>query len=123
MYRTGDLCRWSDDGQMEYISRMDNQVKIRGYRIELGEVESCASRFEGIRQAVAVIKELSGSNTLCLYYTAEEPDKTIDADELRRFMAHTLADYMVPTTYTQLDAMPLTPNGKIDRSLDRKSVV
>ena len=115
MYRTGDLCRWSDDGQMEYIGRMDNQVKIRGYRIELGEVESCASRFEGIRQAVAVIKELSGSNTLCLYYTAEEPDKTIDADELRRFMAHTLADYMVPTTYTQLDAMPLTPNGKIDR--------
>ena len=115
MYRTGDLCRWSDDGQMEYIGRMDNQVKIRGYRIELGEVESCASRFEGIRQAVAVIKELSGSNTLCLYYTAEEPDKTIDADELRRFMAHTLADYMVPTIYTQLDAMPLTPNGKIDR--------
>jgi amino acid adenylation domain-containing protein len=115
MYRTGDLCRWSDDGQMEYIGRMDNQVKIRGYRIELGEVESCASRFEGIRQAVAVIKELSGSNTLCLYYTAEEPDKTIDADELRRFMAHTLADYMVPATYTQLDAMPLTPNGKVDR--------
>ena len=115
MYRTGDLCRWSDDGQMEYIGRMDNQVKIRGYRIELGEVESCASRFEGIRQAVAVIKELSGSNTLCLYYTAEGPDKTIDADELRRFMAHTLADYMVPATYTQLDAMPLTPNGKIDR--------
>ena len=115
MYHTGDLCRWNDDGQMEYIGRMDNQVKIRGYRIELGEVESCASRFEGIRQAVAVIKELSGSNTLCLYYTAEEPDKTIDADELRRFMAHTLADYMVPTTYTQLDAMPLTPNGKIDR--------
>ena len=115
MYRTGDLCRWSDDGQMEYIGRMDNQVKIRGYRIELGEVESCASRFEGIRQAVAVIKELSGSNTLCLYYTAEGPDKTIDADELRRFMAHTLADYMVPATYTQLDAMPLTPNGKVDR--------
>ena len=115
MYHTGDLCRWNDDGEMEYIGRIDNQVKLRGYRIELGEVESCASRFGGIRQAVAVIRELSGSNALCLYYTAEEPDKTIDTDELRRFMGKTLADYMVPAAYTQLDALPLTPNGKVDR--------
>ena len=115
MYHTGDLCRWNEDGEMEYIGRIDDQVKLRGYRIELGEIEACASRFGGIRQAVAVIRELSGSNALCLYYTAEEPDKTIDTDELRRFMGKTLADYMVPAAYTRLDALPLTPNGKVDR--------
>ena len=115
MYHTGDLCRWNADGLMEYVARKDSQVKLRGFRIEFGEVESCASRFEGIRQAVAVIRELSGSNTLCLYYTAEEPDKTIDTGELRRFMAQTLADYMVPAAYAQLDTLPLTPNGKVDR--------
>ena len=115
MYHTGDLCRWNEEGQLEFLGRIDDQVKLHGFRIELGEIEACASRFEGIRQTVAVIKELAGSNTLCLYYTTEGPDKTIDADELRRFMAQTLTEYMVPAAYTQMDALPLTPNGKVDR--------
>ncbi|MGX8682341.1 MAG: condensation domain-containing protein, partial [Bacteroidales bacterium] len=116
MYRTGDLCRWNDEGLLEFLDRVDSQVKLRGYRIELGEIETCAVHFDGIRQAVAVVKTLSGSDAICLYYTVDEPKKSIDTDELRRFMAQTLAAYMVPTAYMQLDTMPLNANGKIDRS-------
>ena len=115
MYHTGDLCRWTADGLMEYVRRKDDQVKLRGFRIEFGEVESCATRFEGIREAVAVVKKLAGSDTLCLYYTSAEPNATVDANELRQFMAKTLAEYMVPAAYTQLDALPRTPSGKVDR--------
>ena len=100
---------------MEYVGRKDDQVKLRGFRIEFGEVESCATRFEGISQAVAVVKKLAGSDTLCLYYTADDANTTIDASELRRFMGKTLAEYMVPAAYTQLDALPRTPSGKVDR--------
>ncbi|MBR0258893.1 MAG: amino acid adenylation domain-containing protein [Prevotella sp.] len=115
MYHTGDLCRWNAEGLMEYVGRKDDQVKLRGFRIEFGEVESCATRFEGISQAVAVVKKLAGSDTLCLYYTADDANTTIDASELRRFMGKTLAEYMVPAAYTQLDALPRTPSGKVDR--------
>ena len=115
MYHTGDLCRWSEEGLLEYVGRKDDQVKLRGFRIEFGEVESRATRFEGIREAVAIVKKLAGSDTLCLYYTSAEPDTTVDASTLRRFMAQTLAEYMVPATYTQLDALPRTPSGKVDR--------
>ncbi len=115
MYHTGDLCRWNAEGLMEYVGRKDDQVKLRGFRIEFGEVESCATHFEGIREAVAVVKKLAGSDTLCLYYTADDANTTIDAGELRQFMAKTLAEYMVPAAYTQLDALPRTPSGKVDR--------
>ena len=115
MYHTGDLCKWNADGLMEYVRRMDDQVKLRGFRIEFGEVESCAVRYEGIREAVAVAKKLAGSDTLCLYYTASETDTTVDTGDLRHFMAQTLAEYMVPAAYTQLDALPRTPSGKVDR--------
>jgi len=115
MYHTGDLCRWNVDGLLEYVGRKDDQVKLRGFRIEFGEVESRAAHFEEIKQAVAVVRKLAGSDTLCLYYTANHPDTTIDANELRRFMAQTLAEYMVPAAYMQLDTLPLTPSGKVDR--------
>ncbi|MBR0258891.1 MAG: amino acid adenylation domain-containing protein [Prevotella sp.] len=114
MYHTGDLCRWNNEGLLEFVGRTDGQVKLRGYRVELGEIESCASNFKGISQAVAVIRPIKGSDTLCLYYTADG-DTVVDADELRRFLGRTLADYMVPTAYLQLDVLPLTPNGKVDR--------
>ena len=97
MYHTGDLGRWNADGQMEYIGRRDNMVKLHGYRIEPDEIEACAERFEGIGQAVAVIRPLAGSDTLCLYFTAKDPDSYIDTDKLRRFLNLTLAPYMVPS--------------------------
>ncbi|MBQ0024343.1 MAG: amino acid adenylation domain-containing protein [Bacteroidales bacterium] len=108
MYRTGDLCRWSEDGQLEYIGRIDNQVKLRGFRIEPGEIESGAVRFEGIRQAIAQVK----SGQLCLYYTSEAD---IDETAFKESLAKTLAEYMVPNIFIHLGEMPLTPNGKINR--------
>ncbi|MGN1349932.1 MAG: amino acid adenylation domain-containing protein, partial [Anaerovoracaceae bacterium] len=109
VYHTGDLARWNDQWQLEYMGRFDFQVKLRGYRIELGEIEVRAGQFEGVKQEVAVVK----NEELCLYFTA---DRTIDTRALKEFMAETLAEFMVPSRFIQLDAMPLTPNGKINRS-------
>jgi amino acid adenylation domain-containing protein len=108
-YRTGDLVRWTDDGNIEFLGRIDGQVKLRGLRIELGEIESRASQYAGVQQVVA---EVMNGQTLCLYYTASTE---IDKDALKAFLAESLTDYMVPTAFMQLDAMPLTPNGKVNR--------
>lgn len=111
MYHTGDLCRWNADGQLEYISRIDTQVKLRGFRIELGEIENAICRYDGIRTAVAVIKEKAGMQHLCAYYTA---DKDVDNGKLREFISQSLTDYMVPDAYMQMEELPLTPNGKVN---------
>ena len=103
IYKTGDLCRWNAEGQLEYIGRIDNQVKLRGFRIELGEIESVALQVEGVQQSVAIVR----NEQIVLYYTG---DVTLDASY---FVS--LPEYMIPSAYMQLDAMPLTPNGKIDR--------
>lgn len=112
MYYTGDLCRWNDDGELEFIGRIDNQLKIRGFRIELGEIENHASKFTGICQAVAAVVTVDGNDILCLYYTA---DHDIDKIALRDYLVHFLAEYMVPMAYMQLDNLPHLPNGKVDR--------
>ncbi len=108
-YRTGDLVRWADDGNLDFLGRIDNQVKLRGLRIEMGEIEACASRFEGIGQVAA---QTINDQYVCLYYTA---DADVDVNALKHHLADNLAAYMVPTAYMQLDAMPLNANGKIDR--------
>ena len=110
-YRTGDLCRWNDDGLLEYLGRIDQQVKLRGYRIELGEIESQAMNHKGISQAVASVYD---NRMLCLYYVRNE-EFIINHDELREFFAKKLPDYMVPAVFIQLEKLPLTPNGKVDR--------
>ena len=110
MYRTGDLARYNEDGELEHLGRIDNQVKLRGFRIEMGEIENCASQFEGIEYVAAAVKK----KQLVLYYTRAE-SAAIDQEELRRFLADTLTEYMVPTVYMPLSIMPMTPNGKIDR--------
>ena len=112
MYHTGDLCRWNDDGQLEYISRIDTQVKLRGFRIELGEIENAISRYEGIRSTIVVVKEIGGMQHLCAYYTA---DNEIDSNQLREYLSQSLTEYMVPDAYMQMDELPLTPNGKVNR--------
>ena len=112
MYHTGDLCRWNDDGQLEYISRIDTQVKLRGFRIELGEIENAVCRYEGIRSAIVVVKEIGGMQHLCAYYTA---DCEIDSNKLRENLSQSLTEYMVPDAYMQMDELPLTPNGKVNR--------
>ncbi len=112
MYRTGDLVRWNENGELEYIGRIDDQVKLRGFRIELGEIESKLAAYPGITSTVAEVKEINDTRHLCAYFTA---NKAIDTENLQRYLAETLTDYMVPSAYLQLDKLPLTPNGKIDR--------
>lgn len=112
MYRTGDLARYNEDGELEYLGRIDNQVKLRGFRIEMGEIENRASQYDGIEQVAAAVRK----DQLVLYYTHREGIE-IDAGELHRFLSETLTEYMVPTVYVPLDVMPLTPNGKINRKI------
>ena len=115
MYHTGDLCRWNSDGQIEYMGRIDTQVKLRGFRIELGEIESKALNIDGIRQAAAEVRKVLGNEHLVLYYTLEA-SATLSEDDIRKALsASSLADYMVPDAFMQMDSMPMTPNGKINR--------
>ena len=113
MYHTGDLAKYNEEGNLEYIGRIDFQVKLRGFRIELGEIESRASLFEGVKQVLALVKTINGAQHLCLYYSANNCE--IDKQALKAFLAETMADYMVPTVFMQVGKMPMTPNGKIDR--------
>jgi amino acid adenylation domain-containing protein/thioester reductase-like protein len=115
MYHTGDLCRWNEDGQIEYMGRIDTQVKLRGFRIELGEIESKALNIEGIRQAAAEVRKVMGNEHLVLYYTVVDGSAIDDGTIRQALAASSLADYMVPDAYMQMDTMPMTPNGKINR--------
>ena len=114
LYRTGDWVRWNADGQLEYLGRIDHQVKIRGFRIELGEVEAQLLAQPEVREAVAVAKETSNGAYLLAYVCAAE-GRTIDSALLREKLGQTLPDYMIPSVVVQLDKLPLTANGKVDR--------
>ncbi|CAA7197395.1 Gramicidin S synthase 1 [Chryseobacterium potabilaquae] len=112
MYRTGDLARWNEKGELEYLGRIDNQVKLRGFRIEMGEIESIIMNYNGIQSAVVEIKEIGEVQHLCAYYTASQ---IIQEEILRQYLSISLTDYMIPTVFMQLDALPLNPSGKINR--------
>ncbi|HEX3076827.1 MAG TPA: amino acid adenylation domain-containing protein [Lachnospiraceae bacterium] len=114
MYRTGDLVKWTDDGSIRYLGRLDHQVKIRGFRIELGEIEEQLLKHEKMKEAVVIAREDEGKRKyLCTYFTATV---NISSDELRKFLTKDLPDYMIPSYFVQLDHMPVTINGKIDRN-------
>ncbi|WP_336078727.1 condensation domain-containing protein, partial [Paenibacillus sp. 203] len=113
MYRTGDLARWMPDGNIEYLGRIDHQVKIRGYRIELGEIESQLLQVESVREAVVTARaDETGQKQMVAYYVAGQE---MGASELRSELGRELPSYMVPSYFVQLEQMPLSPNGKIDR--------
>ena len=113
IYHTGDLAQWNEEGELEYLGRIDNQVKLRGFRIEMGEIESRAMTYsDRIKSVAAEVKEISGTQHLCLYYVSEDE---LDEDDLQAHMAKSLTDYMVPDAFVRLEVMPMTPNGKIDR--------
>ncbi|MCY9087828.1 non-ribosomal peptide synthetase [Bacillus inaquosorum] len=116
LYRTGDMARWLPGGRIEYIGRIDNQVKIRGFRIELGDIESRLSEHPGIQDCVVVAAEENGMDKLAAYYTTKDANASLAARELRHYVKDVLPAYMVPSYFIQLDHMPLTPNGKIDRN-------
>ncbi len=125
MYHTGDLAAWRENGDIEYLGRIDMQVKIRGLRIELGEIESVMSEFPGIRMcAVTDKKDEEGRQYLVGYYTTASDEKEnqnimtavhIDEKELRRHLSAKLPKYMVPNYFMHLDKLPMTPSGKTDR--------
>ncbi|MFB5761183.1 amino acid adenylation domain-containing protein [Paenibacillus medicaginis] len=113
VYRSGDMARWNPDGSLEYMGRMDEQVKIRGYRMEIGEITSVLLDHPGVKQAVVhLIRAEDGSKDSCAYYVAAQP---LNAKELREFIGKRLPGFMIPSYVVQLDSMPLTPNGKVDR--------
>jgi non-ribosomal peptide synthase protein (TIGR01720 family) len=113
LYRTGDIARYTADGNIEYLGRSDHQVKIRGYRIELGEIESVLSQHPAVELAVAVAREDEpGHRRLVAYFSARE---AVEARELREFIRSKLPEQMVPSDFVRLDKLPLTANGKIDR--------
>lgn len=114
IYKSGDLVRWVEDGQLEYIGRTDFQVKIRGYRIELGEIENRLSNLSGISENCVLVKEGDGQKYIVAYYVPEDGTKT-DSEQLRVSLLKTLPEYMVPKVFLPLESMPLTQNNKIDR--------
>lgn len=112
-YKTGDLGRLLPNGNIEFMGRKDNQVKIRGFRVELGEIESVLSELPDIKQSAVVSHEKEGSLYLAAYVVMQANPK-FDTEELREALSHKLPHYMVPSTFTLIDEIPLTLNGKLD---------
>ncbi|MDI2146254.1 amino acid adenylation domain-containing protein, partial [Pseudomonas sp. ITA] len=124
MYRTGDVARYLADGNIEYLGRNDDQVKIRGLRIELGEIQSRLTDIGGVQEAAVLAREdVPGDKRLVAYYTGAR----LEIDVLRGHLLEHLPDYMVPAVFVHLDALPLSPNGKLDRKAlpapDQASVI
>jgi amino acid adenylation domain-containing protein len=115
LYRTGDIARFRTDGTLEFLGRADNQVKVRGFRIELGEVESVLAANPAIAQAVVAVREDQPGSRHLAAYVRPVAGPAPSGSELRAFVGERLPDYMVPSTFTELEAFPLTPNGKVDR--------
>ncbi|MCP5050725.1 MAG: amino acid adenylation domain-containing protein, partial [bacterium] len=119
-YRTGDLCRWLVDGNIEFLGRIDWQVKIRGFRIELGEIENRLLKHNHVKEAVVLAG--AGANEdkyLCAYLVPDAgnipPGSSIDIEVLRQYLSEVLPDYMIPSYFVQMEKIPLTPSGKVDR--------
>ena len=113
LYKTGDIGRWLEDGNIEFLGRKDDQVKIRGYRIEIGEVESRLSKVEGIKEAVVTVRgEEESGKYLCAYVTGEEK---IEAEQVKQQLSRSLPEYMIPEYVVEMEKLPLTRNGKVDR--------
>jgi amino acid adenylation domain-containing protein len=111
LYRTGDLARWQAGGEIEFLGRRDSQVKVRGFRVELGEVEATLAACQGVRAAaVGVREDLPGGKGLVAYVVAD-----LTPAQVREALLRRLPEPMVPTHFVFLDALPLSPNGKLDR--------
>ena len=116
LYQTGDLARFLGDGEIEFVGRVDQQVKVRGFRIELGEIETVLGRHPGVREAVVVARaDASGGKRLIAYVAARE-ESPPKASEMRDYLKRTVPEYMVPSAFVMLEALPLTATGKVDRN-------
>jgi amino acid adenylation domain-containing protein len=116
MYRTGDLARWLPDGTLQVMGRIDHQVKLRGFRIELGEIEAVLTGKGNLAAAAVILREdVPGSARLVAYYV-QKPETARTAEALRALLAEDMPEYMIPSAWVPLDALPLSPNGKLDRA-------
>jgi len=114
LYKTGDLARFFPNGVVEYLGRLDHQVKIRGFRVELGEIEEALNQHPGVKTSVVVAREdTPGDKRLTAYVVSS--NGAVNPSELRENLRIKLPDYMVPAAFVSLDALPLSPNGKVDR--------
>ncbi|WP_085585741.1 non-ribosomal peptide synthetase [Thalassospira mesophila] len=114
VYKSGDKVRWLNDGNLEYLGRIDNQVKLRGFRIELGEIEAVLCKHPLVETAAVVVVEENNDKRLAAYVTTKE-GRQLTRLTLRGWLQDKIPDYMVPSAFVVMDALPLTPNGKLDR--------
>jgi thioesterase domain-containing protein/acyl carrier protein len=115
LYKTGDLARYLQSGNIEYLGRIDNQVKIRGFRIELGEIEALLCQHPQIHSVVVIARIDTPGTQRLVAYIVPQNNSAPTISELRHFLQAKLPEYMVPSAFVTLESLPLTPNGKIDR--------
>ncbi|MEW9701481.1 amino acid adenylation domain-containing protein [Paenibacillus sp. SI8] len=120
MYRTGDSARFWEDGNIEFLGRVDNQVKVRGFRVELGEIEAVLTQHPDVEEALIIAKDKPAlgdrdRSKELVAYIVPQPEQSIPVEELRRYLKEKLPEYMVPALFVELPRMPVTANGKIDR--------
>jgi amino acid adenylation domain-containing protein len=114
LYKTGDIARYLPDGNLEFLGRTDHQVKIRGYRIETGEIEAALGQHPSVRETLVMAREDTPGDKRLVAYVVGNVDATVVTGELRSFLKEKLPDYMMPASFVLLDALPLTPHGKVD---------
>ncbi|ROV70466.1 non-ribosomal peptide synthetase/type I polyketide synthase [Streptomyces globisporus] len=114
LYRTGDLARWDAHGRAHLLGRTDGQIKLRGHRIEIGEIEAHLARWPPLARAVVAVRTDAGGDAALCAYCVPEAGAALDVRALRRHLARSLPSYMIPSHFTELSALPLTANGKVD---------
>jgi amino acid adenylation domain-containing protein len=115
LYKTGDVVRFLPDGNIEFLGRLDFQVKVRGFRIELGEIEAVMSQHPAVRETVVVAREEVPGDKRLVAYVVPSRESAPCISELREYLQEKLPEYMVPAAFVLLEALPLTPSGKVDR--------
>ncbi|WP_339919627.1 AMP-binding protein [Photorhabdus noenieputensis] len=116
LYRTGDRVRWLPDGTLAYLGRLDGQIKLRGFRIELGEIESVINSFDDVIQSVVLLREKGEIRYLAAYVVPTRKKDGVDISALREMLSYQLPEYMIPSAMTIIDEIPMTANGKLDKS-------